>query len=41
MEIRGRDTIPLTRIEENLTLQEFEQKVAKLACFLRVPIENM
>ena len=40
MEIRGRDTIPLTRIEENLTLQEIEQKVAKLAYFLSVPIQD-
>ena len=40
MEIRGHDTIPLTCIDENLTPQEIEQKAAKLAYFLRVPIED-
>ena len=41
MEIRGHDTIFLTPTEENLTPQEIEQKAAKLAYFLCVPIENM
>ena len=40
MEIRGHGTIPLTCIDENLTPQEIEQKAAKLAYFLRVPIED-
>ena len=40
MEIRGHDTILLTPTEENLTPQEIEQKAAKLAYFLRVPIED-
>ena len=40
MEIRGHDTIHLTRTDENLTPQEIEQKAAKLAYFLRVPIED-
>jgi hypothetical protein len=39
MEIRGHGTIPLTRTNENLTLQEIEQKAVELAYFLRVPIE--
>nr|QFO46901.1 photosystem I assembly protein ycf4 [Manihot carthagenensis] len=39
MEIRGRGAIPLTGTDENLTPREIEQKVAKLAYFLRVPIE--
>ena len=40
MEIRGHGTIPLTCIDENLTPQEIEQKAAKLAYFLHVPIED-
>nr|WOC91878.1 photosystem I assembly protein Ycf4 [Utricularia olivacea] len=39
MGIRGRDAIPLTRTDENLTTREIEQKAAELAYFLRVPIE--
>nr|YP_010418798.1 photosystem I assembly protein Ycf4 [Dendrocnide sinuata]USG51821.1 photosystem I assembly protein Ycf4 [Dendrocnide sinuata] len=39
IEIRGQGSIPLTRIDENLTLREIEQKAAELAYFLRVPIE--
>lgn len=39
MEIRGQGAIPLTRTDENLTPQEMEQKAAKLAYFLGVPIE--
>ena len=40
MEIKGHGTIPLTCIDENLIPQEIEQKAAKLAYFLRVPIED-
>ena len=40
MEIRSHDTIPLTCTNENLTPQEIEQKAAKLAYFLCVPIED-
>ena len=36
MEIRGHGSIPLTRINENLTLREIEQTATELACFLRV-----
>nr|QFQ40587.1 photosystem I assembly protein ycf4 [Sonerila cantonensis] len=39
MEIKGQGAIPLTRTDENLTLGQIEQKAAKLASFLRVPIE--
>nr|YP_009975707.1 photosystem I assembly protein Ycf4 [Balanops pedicellata]QNK05125.1 photosystem I assembly protein Ycf4 [Balanops pedicellata] len=39
MEIRGQGAVPLTRTDENLTPREIEQKAAKLAYFLRVPIE--
>ncbi|RYR77679.1 hypothetical protein Ahy_A01g002244 [Arachis hypogaea] len=39
MEIIGQGAIPLTRIDENLTSREIEQKAAELAYFLRVPIE--
>nr|YP_009708496.1 photosystem I assembly protein ycf4 [Ormosia semicastrata]QEV86105.1 photosystem I assembly protein ycf4 [Ormosia semicastrata] len=39
MEIIGQGAIPLTRIDENLTPREIEQKAAELAYFLRVPIE--
>nr|YP_010047739.1 photosystem I assembly protein Ycf4 [Pilea thymifolia]QPK42336.1 photosystem I assembly protein Ycf4 [Pilea thymifolia] len=39
IEIRGRGSIPLTRIDKNWTLREIEQKAAELAYFLCVPIE--
>ena len=39
MEIIGQGAIPLTRIDENFTSREIEQKAAELAYFLRVPIE--
>ncbi|KAK7234231.1 hypothetical protein RIF29_47077 [Crotalaria pallida] len=39
MEIIGQGAIPLTRIDQNLTPREIEQKAAELAYFLRVPIE--
>jgi len=39
IEIRGQGRIPLTRIDENFSLREIEQKAAELAYFLRVPIE--
>uniref|UniRef100_UPI0031F3EBEA photosystem I assembly protein Ycf4 n=1 Tax=Platylobium triangulare TaxID=1560081 RepID=UPI0031F3EBEA len=39
MEIIGQGAIPLTRIDENLTPLEMEQKAAELAYFLHVPIE--
>ncbi|GFP99642.1 photosystem i assembly protein ycf4 [Phtheirospermum japonicum] len=39
MDIRGRGAILVTRTDENLTPREIEQKDAKLAYFLRVPIE--
>nr|QVX28751.1 photosystem I assembly protein Ycf4 [Poiretia bahiana] len=39
MEIIGQGAIPLTRIDENLTSREIEEKAAELAYFLRVPIE--
>nr|YP_009405328.1 photosystem I assembly factor II [Pratia nummularia]ASA37403.1 photosystem I assembly factor II [Pratia nummularia]WGH11277.1 photosystem I assembly factor II [Pratia nummularia] len=39
MDIRGQGALPLTRTNENLTAWEIEQKAAKLAYFLRVPIE--
>nr|WOC91571.1 photosystem I assembly protein Ycf4 [Utricularia longifolia] len=39
MGIRGREAIPLTRTDENLTTREIEQKAAELAYFLHVPIE--
>nr|APQ39817.1 photosystem I assembly factor II [Lobelia siphilitica var. siphilitica] len=39
MDIRGQGALPLTRTDENLTAWEIEQKAAKLAYFLRVPIE--
>nr|WOC92036.1 photosystem I assembly protein Ycf4 [Utricularia simulans] len=39
MDIRGREALPLTRTDENLTTREIEQKAAELAYFLRVPIE--
>ncbi|KAF3684702.1 Photosystem I assembly protein Ycf4 [Capsicum annuum] len=39
MDIRVQGSIPLTRMDENLTLREIEQKAAELACFLREPIE--
>nr|QXI84217.1 photosystem I assembly protein Ycf4 [Gentiana cuneibarba] len=39
IDIRGRGAIPLTRIDDNLTPKEIEQKATELAYFLRVPIE--
>nr|YP_009766355.1 photosystem I assembly protein Ycf4 [Goodia macrocarpa]QIS96807.1 photosystem I assembly protein Ycf4 [Goodia macrocarpa] len=39
MEIIGQGAVPLTRIDDNLTPREMEQKAAELAYFLRVPIE--
>lgn len=39
MDIRGQGALPLTRPDENFTAWEIEQKAAKLAYFLRVPIE--
>nr|QVX28917.1 photosystem I assembly protein Ycf4 [Zornia myriadena] len=39
MEIIGQGAIPLTRIDDNLTSREIEEKAADLAYFLRVPIE--
>nr|QWK39938.1 photosystem I assembly protein Ycf4 [Swertia cincta]QWK40537.1 photosystem I assembly protein Ycf4 [Swertia pubescens] len=39
IDIRGRGAIPLTRIDDNLTPREIEQKATELAYFLRVPIE--
>nr|YP_009772180.1 photosystem I assembly protein Ycf4 [Zornia diphylla]QIT03048.1 photosystem I assembly protein Ycf4 [Zornia diphylla] len=39
MEIIGQGAIPLTRIDNNLTSREIEEKAADLAYFLRVPIE--
>lgn len=41
MKLKGQQDIPLTRIEENLTLREIEEKAAKLARFLRVSIEGL
>ncbi|KAK7231358.1 hypothetical protein RIF29_48372 [Crotalaria pallida] len=41
MEIIGQGAIPLTRIDQNLTPREIEQKAAELAYFLRVPIEEL
>ncbi|KAG5565837.1 hypothetical protein RHGRI_001672 [Rhododendron griersonianum] len=38
-EIRGQVVIPLTRIDENFTPREVEQKATELAYFLCVPIE--
>nr|YP_010027110.1 Ycf4 [Acrostichum speciosum]QOS04080.1 Ycf4 [Acrostichum speciosum] len=40
LKVRGRRSIPLTRIGENLTLDNMEEKAAKLARFLRVSIEG-
>jgi len=39
MDIRGHESITLTRTDENLTPREIEQKAAELAYFLRVAIE--
>nr|QGX07017.1 photosystem I assembly protein Ycf4 [Comastoma falcatum] len=39
IDIRGWGVIPLTRIDDNLTPREIEQKATELAYFLRVPIE--
>nr|YP_010398461.1 photosystem I assembly protein Ycf4 [Gentiana purdomii]UQK94907.1 photosystem I assembly protein Ycf4 [Gentiana purdomii] len=39
IDIRGWGAIPLTRIDDNLTPREIEQKATELAYFLRVPIE--
>nr|YP_010917710.1 photosystem I assembly protein Ycf4 [Encalypta ciliata]UVG41296.1 photosystem I assembly protein Ycf4 [Encalypta ciliata] len=41
MKIKGQQDIPLTRIRENLTLREIEEKAAELARFLRVSIEGL
>nr|BAG50121.1 photosystem I assembly protein [Takakia lepidozioides]BAG50136.1 photosystem I assembly protein [Takakia lepidozioides]BDD17423.1 photosystem I assembly protein Ycf4 [Takakia lepidozioides] len=41
MKIKGQQDVPLTRIEENLTLGEMEEKAAELARFLRVSIEGL
>nr|YP_009549196.1 photosystem I assembly protein Ycf4 [Llavea cordifolia]AYW16345.1 photosystem I assembly protein Ycf4 [Llavea cordifolia] len=40
LKVRGRRSIPLTRIGENLTLENMEEKAAELARFLRVSIEG-
>nr|YP_009548763.1 photosystem I assembly protein Ycf4 [Cryptogramma acrostichoides]AYW15738.1 photosystem I assembly protein Ycf4 [Cryptogramma acrostichoides] len=40
LKVRGRRSIPLTRIGENLTLEYMEEKAAELARFLRVSIEG-
>nr|YP_010444879.1 photosystem I assembly protein Ycf4 [Schizaea poeppigiana]UTJ90414.1 photosystem I assembly protein Ycf4 [Schizaea poeppigiana] len=37
---RGRQNVPLTRIGENSSLSEIEEKAAGIARFLRVPIES-
>ncbi|KAH7388143.1 hypothetical protein KP509_16G060200 [Ceratopteris richardii] len=39
-EVRGQQSIPLTRIGENFTLDNLEKKAAELARFLRVSIEG-
>lgn len=39
LEIKGQGPVPLTRPDENLTPRDIEQKAAKLAYFLGVPIE--
>jgi len=41
MKLKGQQDIPLTRIVENLTLREIEEKAAELARFLRVSIEGL
>lgn len=41
MKIKGQQDIPLTRIGENLSLREIEEKAAELARFLRVSIEGL
>nr|UTS56999.1 photosystem I assembly protein ycf4 [Schizaea tenella] len=40
LRIRGRRNVPLTRISENFSLNEMEEKAAGPARFLRVPIES-
>nr|YP_009548416.1 photosystem I assembly protein Ycf4 [Pityrogramma trifoliata]AYW15237.1 photosystem I assembly protein Ycf4 [Pityrogramma trifoliata] len=40
LKIRGRRSIPLTRIGEIFTLENMEEKAAELARFLRVSIEG-
>nr|YP_010145561.1 photosystem I assembly protein Ycf4 [Coniogramme intermedia]QQO79464.1 photosystem I assembly protein Ycf4 [Coniogramme intermedia] len=40
LKMRGRRSIPLTRIGENLTPEDMEEKAAELARFLRVSIEG-
>nr|YP_009548850.1 photosystem I assembly protein Ycf4 [Ceratopteris cornuta]AYW15825.1 photosystem I assembly protein Ycf4 [Pteris vittata]QBF44601.1 photosystem I assembly protein ycf4 [Pteris vittata] len=40
LKVRGRRTIPLTRIGENFTLDNMEEKAAELARFSRVSIEG-
>lgn len=40
MRVKGHQYIPLTRISENLTLREVEEKTAELARFLHVSIEG-
>lgn len=38
--MRNRKDVPLTRIGEDSTLKEIEEKAAELARFLRVSIEG-
>nr|YP_009555429.1 photosystem I assembly protein Ycf4 [Dendrolycopodium obscurum]AZU95283.1 photosystem I assembly protein Ycf4 [Dendrolycopodium obscurum] len=40
MKVKGQQDVPLTRISENLTLREMEEKAAELARFLHVSIEG-
>nr|YP_009548242.1 photosystem I assembly protein Ycf4 [Onychium japonicum]AYW14788.1 photosystem I assembly protein Ycf4 [Onychium japonicum] len=40
LKVRGRRSIPLTRIGENFILENMEEKAAELARFLRVSIEG-
>jgi hypothetical protein len=40
LRLKGQQDIPLTQLDESLTLREMEEKTAQLARFLRVPIEG-
>nr|YP_009974130.1 photosystem I assembly protein Ycf4 [Marattia laxa]QNH94036.1 photosystem I assembly protein Ycf4 [Marattia laxa] len=40
LRIKGQQDVPLTRLDEELTLREMEEKAAELARFLRVSIEG-
>nr|YP_009987986.1 photosystem I assembly protein Ycf4 [Phlegmariurus phlegmaria]QNL17796.1 photosystem I assembly protein Ycf4 [Phlegmariurus phlegmaria] len=40
MKIKGQQDVPLSRISENLTLREMEEKAAELARFLHVSMEG-